>query len=653
MPALRATPAGGVSEEDEQPVGPLGWREAVYRFAPLRNAAIAAVLTIAGLIVEWRSGPPPLALVLFVAAILIGGYFFAREGLEELIGEREVGIEILMLAAAAGAMAFGLFEEAAALVVLYATAEAVEELTFARTRSAIRDLLELAPKRALLLREGREEEIPAEDLRPGDVFVVRPGESLATDGVIGSGRTSLNEAPVTGEAVPVDKGPGDEVFAGTVNGPSAIEVTATRAFADNSLARIVHLVEEAQGQKSQAQRFVDRFSDRYSPAVLAAALAVALVPPLLGADWSEWALRAVTLLVAAAPCALVMSVPVAVAAAISRGGRRGILIKGGAQLETLGAVQTICLDKTGTLTRGVPQVTDFVTQEGVHASEAMMVAAAVEARSEHPLARAILDYVRAEGIEPLPAEGFEAVVGHGARATLDGGEVWVGGPRLLAQLAPEATPPAEVERLERQGKTVVLVGLEDEVLAVVAMRDEPRPEAREALLALRRLGIEHLVMLTGDNRRTAEAIARELGIDEVRAGLLPEQKVGEIERLRAQFGTIAMVGDGINDAPALARADLGIALGTGATDAAIEAADVALMADDLRKLPEALALGRRTQRISRQNLIFSIALLTLLIPSAVIGFLTVVVAVLVHEVSELLAVANGLRAAQAPEPLPA
>ena len=641
-----------MSEEDEEtPAGPMGWREAVYRFPPLRNAAIAAALTIAGVIVEWQTDAEVLALLLFIAAIAIGGYFFAREGVEEFIEEREIGIEALMLAAVAGAMAFGLFEEAAALVVLYASAEAVEELTFARTRSAIRELLELAPKRARVLRDGREEEIPAEDLRPGDVFVVRPGESLPTDGMIRSGRTTLNEAPVTGEAVPVDKGPGAEVFAGTVNGPSAIEVEATRAFADNSLSRIVHLVEEAQAQKSRAQRFVDRFSDRYSPAVLVAALLVAVVPPLLGGDWSEWALRGVTLLVAAAPCALVMSVPVAVAAAISRAGRRGILIKGGAQLETLGKIEAICLDKTGTLTRGAPQVTDFITQQGVHPGEAMLVAAAVEARSEHPLARAILDHVRAEGIDPPPAEGFEAVVGHGARASLSGREVWVGSPRLLAQLAPEAAPPPEVERLEQEGKTVVLVGREAKVLAVVAMRDEPRPEAREALAALRRLGIGNLVMLTGDNRRTAEAIARELGIDEVRAELLPEQKVDEVERLRAQFGAIAMVGDGINDAPALARADLGIALGTGATDAAIEAADIALMADDLRKLPEALAIGRRSQRISRQNLIFSIALLTLLIPSAVLGLLTVVVAVLVHEVSELLAVANGLRAARAPGPV--
>ena len=558
-----------MSEPAAGDVRSLRWREAILRFPPLRNAAVAALLTVAGVLVEWRTDSEWVAVPLFAAAIVIGGYFFAREGLEEFIEEREVGIEALMLLAAAGAIAFGLYEEAAALVVLYASAEAVEELTFARTRSAIRDLLDLAPKRARVLRDGVETEVAAEELRPGDVFVVRPGESLPTDGVIRTGQSTLDEAAVTGEAVPVDRGPGQAVFAGTVNGPGALEVEASRAFADNSLSRIVHLVEEAQGQKSRAQRFVDRFSDRYSPAVLVAAVLVAIIPPLLGGDWEEWALRAVTLLVAAAPCALVMSVPVAVAAAISRGGRQGILIKGGAQLETLGKIRAVCLDKTGTLTRGAPQVTDVLVQDGIERDDALAVAGAVEARSEHPLARAILDHVREAGIEPPAAEGFEAILGHGARARVSGREVWVGSVRLLKQLAPQATAPADVERLEAEGKTTVLVGEGDRVLAVVAMRDEPRPEAREALAALQRLGIEHVVMLTGDNSRTALAIARELGIDEVRAELLPEQKVEEIERLRQEFGTIAMVGDGINDAPALARADLGIALGTGATDAAI------------------------------------------------------------------------------------
>ena len=645
-----------MSEENEErePGGRLSWREATYRFAPLRNALAAAVLTVAGLVAGWLGAPEVVSLVLFLAAIAVGGFFFVREGVEELVEEREVGIEILMLVAAVGSMAFGLFEEAAALVVLYASAEAVEELTFARTRSAIRELLDLTPKQATLLREGREQLVPVEELLAGDVFLVRPGEAVATDGLIRSGQGSLNEAPVTGEAVPVEKGPGAEVFAGTVNGPSALEVEATRPFAENTLQRIIHLVEEAQAQKSHAQRFVDRFSDRYSPAVLAAAAFVAVVPPLLGGDWHEWALRGITLVVAGAPCALVMSIPVAVAAAISRGGKEGILVKGGAQLEALGRISAVAFDKTGTLTAGRPQVTDVVSLDGAGERELLALAAAVEARSEHPLAAAIVEHAKQRGVTVTPAQDFEALVGHGARARLDGRELWIGSPRLLAQLAPAATLPARADELQAQGKTVAVLGENTRPLALIALRDEPRPDAPEALAALRRLGINHLTMLTGDNERTANAIASELAIDQVLAELRPEDKVSAVERLRAEQGQVAMIGDGINDAPALARADLGIAMGTGGTDAAIEAADVALMADDLAKVAEALRLGRRAQKISRQNLIFSIALLAVLIPTALFGLLTIVAAVLVHEISELLAVANGVRAGRPPtgEPAP-
>lgn len=633
--------------EEHEPERRLSWLEATYRFPPLRNATIAALLTLAGLVVGWLGAPGQLAVALFLAAIAIGGFSFAREGLEELIEEREVGIEILMLAAAAGAVALGLVEEAAALVVLYATAEAVEELTFARTRSAIRVLLDLAPKQVTRLHGGQEELVPVEHLRVGDLFLVRPGEAVATDGVIRTGQGSLNEAPVTGEAVPVDKEPGDEVFAGTLNGTTALEIEATRPYAENTLQRIIHLVEEAQAQKSQAQRFVDRFSERYSPSVLGAAALVAVVPPLLGDDWGDWALRSITLVVAAAPCALVMSIPVAVAAAISRGGREGILIKGGAQLEALGRIQAVAFDKTGTLTTGRPRVTDVIAIDGLLEREVLARAAAVEARSEHPLAAAIVAHARSVGVAIERAEGFEALVGHGARARLDGNEVWVGSPRLATQLAPEATLPDPFEGLQAQGKTVAVVGEGTRVLGLIALRDEPRPEAREAIAELRRLGVRHVAMLSGDNERTARAIAAELGIDEVLAELRPEDKVTAIEHLRARHGRVAMVGDGINDAPALARADVGVAMGTGGTDAAIEAADVALMADDLRKVAEALRLGRRARRISRQNLVFSVAILALLIPSALVGVLTVVAAVVVHEVSELLAVANGVRAARA------
>lgn len=650
-----------MSDDDDAATPRLSWREATFRFPPLRNALLSGALLAAGLAVEWTGGPDAVAIAIFLAAIVVGAWFFAQEGFEHLVDHHKIGIEILMLLAAAGSMVFGLFEEAAALVFLYSSAEAIEELTFARTRSAIRDLLDLAPKQARLLREGREEVVPVEQLRVGDRFLVRPGEALATDGVIRAGQATLNEAPITGESVPVEKAPGDQVFAGSVNGTTALEIEATRAFADNTLARIVHLVEEAQTQKSQTQRFVDRFSDRYSPAILVLGLVIAIVPPLLGGDWADWALRGVTVLVAGAPCALVMSVPVAVAAAISRGGREGILVKGGAQLEALARVQVVCFDKTGTLTKGTPEVTNVLPVNG-EVSTALGLAAAIERQSEHPLAAAIVTHVLASGIEVGEAEGFEALVGNGACARVGGQTVWVGNPRLYRQLHPSAVLPTDIERLQDEGKTVVLVVCDETLLALIALRDEPRPEAETVIRELRALGIRRITMLSGDNERTARAIARNLGIDEFSAELRPEDKVTEVERLREQYGAVAMVGDGINDAPALAASDLGIAMGTGGTDAAIEAADVALMADSLTKLPESLRLGRRAAGISKQNLIFSIILLTVLIPSAVAGLLTVVAAVLIHEVSELLAVANGVRAARpgqqpsgakdAPSPIP-
>jgi len=629
----------------------LSWRQATYRFAPLRNALIAGLLLALGIILEIAGAPEAASIAAFVAAIPIGAWFFAKEGVEEFAEEREIGIEALMLIAAGGCIVFGLWEEATALVFLYALAEAIEELTFARTRSAIRDLLDLAPKQARRLVDGREDEIAAEQLRVGDVFVVRPGEALPTDGVIRQGQTTLNEAAVTGESVPVEKGPGEDVFAGTVNGARGIEVEVSRPYADNTLQRIVALVEDAQSQKSRAQRFVDRFATRYSPAVLLGAVLVAVIGGLIDGDGTEWALRGVTVLVAGAPCALVMSVPVAAAAAISRAGREGILIKGGLQLEALGRIDAVAFDKTGTLTKGRPEVTDVVALDGYDRQQALRLAAAVEARSEHPLAQAIVAYTAAQGIEPPAAAEHEALVGHGASARVDGREVWVGSPELVGQRAAGAQLPGDVERLQDEGKTVVFVGAGEQVQALIALRDEPRPEAAQAIAELRRLGIRHISMLTGDNHRAARAIAAELGLDAEFSELKPEDKVAKITRLQQQHGAVAMVGDGINDAPALATADLGIAMGTGGTDAAIEAADVALMADDITKVAQALRLGRRATGISRQNLVFSVVLLAVLIPSAVVGLLTVVVAVAVHEVAELLAVGNGVRAAKRPAAL--
>ena len=628
----------------------LSWREAAFRFGPLRNALLAGIALVVGLVLEVVGAPEALAISAFLIAIPVGAWYFTQEGWEELVEEHEIGVEALMLVAAAGCLVFGLFEEAAALIFLYSLAEAIEELTFARTRSAIRDLLDLAPKQARRIAEGREEMIPAEDLMVGDLFLVRPGEALPTDGVLRGGNSTLDEAPVTGESMPVVKDLGQEVFAGSVNGTGAIEVEVTRPYADNTLQRIVHLVEEAQGQKSKAQRFVDRFATRYSPAVLLGAALVAVVGGLVDGDWQEWALRGVAVLVAGAPCALVMSVPVAAAAAITRAGREGILIKGGLQLEALGRVNAVAFDKTGTLTRGKPEVTDVIALNDVDEGRALQIAASIEARSEHPLAAAVVAYARAAGIEPGPAEGFAALVGHGATARVDGHTAWVGSPALATEHMGTADLPDDIETLQDEGKTVIVAGIGSEPLALLALRDQPRAEAAQAIAALRHLGVAHVAMLTGDNQRTARAISAQLGLDEVFAELKPEDKVSKIKQIRERHGSVAMVGDGINDAPALATADIGIAIGTGGTDAAIEAADVALLADEITKAPEALQLGRRATRISRQNLVFSVVLLAVLIPSAVVGLLSVVVAVAVHEIAELLAVSNGVRAARKTTP---
>ena len=628
-----------------------------WTYPPILGAVVSGLLLAAG----WLGSvtgvlPHPLPIALYIASMPFGGYWWAREGLEELVSEREVGIEVLMGVATIGAAALGFWEEAAFLVFLYGSAEAVESLTFARTRSAIRALLDLAPKEAHVLRGGAEVTVPATELVPGDVFLVRPGEGLATDGVIRDGASSLDESPVTGESVPVDKGPGDPVFAGTINRQGALTIEATRAFADNTLSAIIHLVEEAQGQKGKAQRFIDRFSRVYSPLVLVGAAALAIVPIALGGDPTEWVTRAITVVVAGAPCALVMSTPVAMAAGIGAAGRRGVLIKGGIHLENLGTVRVVALDKTGTLTHGRPVVTDIVPLSGTDEAGLLAAAAGVERLSEHPLARAIVAAASERGVVPSEATEFAALTGAGAAARLDGRLVHVGSPDLFAELGaiPSGASAAHLEEMREEGKTVVLVGERAadataglRVLGLLAIRDQVRPNAAAAIVELHRLGVQRVVMLSGDHPLTARAIARELGIDDVRAGLRPEDKVAAIRELEREHGAVAMVGDGVNDAPAFAAATVGMAMGTAGSDAAIEAADVALMADDLEKAGYALRIGRKARRVSRQNLAFSLVILPVLILGAAGGLFTVVLVVTVHEAAELLAVANGLRAARA------
>jgi heavy metal translocating P-type ATPase len=618
-----------------------------YAFPPMRNALLAGALLVAGwLLQRFTDLPSYVPVAVFVLTILIGAYYWVREGFEEFVEEREVGIEALMAAATVGAVILGEWFEAAFLVFLFAAAEATEEYTYARTRTAIRSLLDLAPETATRLKDGREETVPAEELEVGDLFLVRPGERIPTDGEIVEGASSLDESAVTGESVPVEKGEGGKVFAGTINTTGVLKVQASTDFESNSLQKIIHLVEEAQGVKSSAQRWIDRFGNRYSPAVLVGALLLLIVPPLLGGPFDTWAYRAVVLLVAAAPCALVMSTPVAIAAAIGRAGREGVLIKGGIHLENLAKLKVVAFDKTGTLTRGKPVVTDVISANG-RPDDMLRTAASVERLSEHPLARAIVDRARSEDLALAEARDFEALTGAGAKAALDGRTVYVGSPALFRDLAASARNGIleEIERLQEEGKTVVLVGDEERVEGLLALRDEPRGEAKRTIEELHVMGYR-VAMLTGDNERTAKAIAKELGIDDVRADLKPEDKVSAIKELEQEYGPVAMVGDGINDSPALATATVGLAMGTAGTDAAIEAADVALMANDPRKAAYALRLAKRSQGISLQNIIFSILVLAVLIPGAVLGLLGIAAAVFAHEASELLAIANGLRTAK-------
>ena len=614
-----------------------------WQFPPLRNALLAGVIAGVTFAANWMFAlPEAVSTGLYVVAILLGGLHWIREGLEDLFREAKIGIEILMLGATTGAAILGMWDEAAALVVLYGAAEGLEEFTYARTRASIRSLLDLAPKEARLLENGAEKTVPASELKVGDRFVVRPGEGIVTDGKVIEGRSSINEAAVTGESVPVDKGPGAKVFAGSINTEGALTIEASANFSDNTLSKIINLVEQAQSEKGRAQQWIERFGRRYTPAVLGAAVLLVVVPWLMGLDFESWAHRAVVLLVAAAPCALIMSMPMAMASGIGAAGKRGILIKGGAHLEHLGSITIVAFDKTGTLTLGKPAVTDVVPI-GMQADELLANAASVEHFSQHPLAQAIVAAADEKKLVRPDADDFKSITGGGAQASIRNQTWLIGSPVLMReQNVPLDELTERIAQFQAEGKTAVIVSTGGKARGIIAMQDQLRPEAREVIANLHERGIR-TVMLTGDNRITGEAVARRLGLDDVRAELKPDGKVAAIKELE-KSGNVLMVGDGVNDAPALASATCGVAMGAVGTDAAIEAADVALMADDLRQLPVALEYGVKARRVSRQNIVLSLAVLAVMIPMALLGLIGVAVTVAVHEAAELIAVGNGLRA---------
>ncbi len=624
-----------------------------WQDARLRWVLLASVLWILGMSLQLAhvSTVPDLA---FGAAILLAGWPFARAALQSLRARR-LDMNVLMTASAIGAALLGEWGEGAAVIVLFAIGGALQERTLERTRGAIRGLMAFAPATASRLdASGQEAAVPVDALRVGDLVRVRPGERLPADSVVVEGVSAVDQSPITGESIPVDKGIGDACFAGTMNGSGALLLRVSRAASDSTLARIITLVEEAQGSKAHKQQLVDRFAAVYTPLVILGAVLLAVAGSWITQDTSTWVYRALALLVIACPCALVISTPVSIVSAIGAATRRGILIKGGAALEAAGSAQVVALDKTGTLTAGRPVVTEVVSLSPEVDTDALLgLAASVEVLSEHPLARAVVAHANVVGGALIPAQRFQAVPGKGAYASVAGVEVAVGSARLAHELdlAGDAGEPGplirEMQRMAAGGATALFVARHGDgrwqPLGVIAVADEVRPHAAAAIQRLRDAGIQRVVVLTGDTRASGEMVARAVGADAALAELLPQDKAAAVVTLRERYGPVVMVGDGVNDAPALAAADVGVAMGAAGTDVALETAHIALMGDDLNGLADALILSRRTGRVIKQNVTFSFLIKLLALVLAVFGFVSLWIAVLADVGASLIVTANGLR----------
>ncbi len=589
----------------------------------------------------------------FALAIAAGGAHTARRAWTSVRGG-SLDIYVLMLVAVAGAVALGEWSEGASVVFLFALAQLLESRAMERARGAIRALMDLAPQTALVRRSGFETVLPVEDVRVGDIVIVRPGEKIPLDGTVSAGASHVNQAPVTGESLPVEKEAGADVFGGTINGRGALEVAVTRLRGDSTIARIIHLVERAQAQRAPSQTFVDRFARVYTPAVLVLAAAIAVVPPLLsiavaapapeGGLWATWIYRSLVLLVISCPCALVISTPVSIVSALAAAARKGVLIKGGARLEQLADVRCVAFDKTGTLTTGRLHVTDVVAVHGADGRDVLSAAASIESRSEHPIGRAVVERARADGVGLRAVSQFEALPGRGAQGLVGALRVMVGSHRLFdEQQLCSAEMHAAAEVLATTGRSTVMVAINGLPVGLIGVTDHVRETARDTVSLLRAMGVAHVVLLTGDHDAAARALAEAVGVDEYHASLLPEDKVTAVAGLRRAHGAVAMVGDGVNDAPALASADVGIAMGVAGTDAALETADVALMADELPKIPYTLRLSRATTRNIRANIGFSLALKGLFLVLAIAGSATLWMAVVADTGASLLVVANALR----------
>ena len=625
-------------------------------------AALCGGFLLVGWLMSWSSAITPwVPGGLYLAAYVFGGWYPTREAVENIRAGR-FEIDFLMLVAAGGAATLGQWAEGALLLFLFSLGHSLEHYAMGRARRAIEALAELAPQTALVRREGKTEEVPVEQVQPGDVVIVKPNERIPSDGFVIKGAGSVNQAPITGESVPVDKRPIDDpqkaaanpdridaqfrVFAGTINGSGTLEIQVTKLASESSLARVVKMVSEAETQKSPTQQFTDKVERYFVPAVLGFVVLLLFAGIVISEPFSASFYRAMAVLVAASPCALAIATPSAVLSGVARAARGGVLVKGGGPLENLGRLRAIAFDKTGTLTEGQPRLTDVACSEGITADEMLRVAMAVESLSDHPLAAAVVQggKDRLKSDSPLQASDVQSITGRGVKATIDGQPVWIGKDSLFAEIAGPPLPNAlreSVDKLKATGRTTMIVRRGDTYMGVLGLMDTPREAAKNMIARLRALGIRRMIMLSGDNQQVADAVAKEVGIDVALGDLMPDDKVKAIRKFSEQEG-VAMVGDGVNDAPAMANATVGIAMGAAGSDVALETADIALMADDLSQLPFAVGLSRQTSSIIRQNLWLSLGMIAFLVPATLLG-LRMGGAVLLHEGSTLLVVFNALR----------
>ncbi|MCJ8013749.1 cadmium-translocating P-type ATPase [Paenibacillus sp. KQZ6P-2] len=606
------------------------------------NVLLSAVLLVVG---YFLGEVTTLSAMTFAASILVGGYELFKKGIKNFF-RLQFDMNALMTVAIIGAVAIGKWGEGATVVILFAISEVLERYSMEKARQSIRSLMDIAPKEALIRRGSEEITVSVDDIQVGDVMLVKPGQKLAMDGVVIKGTSTINQAAITGESVPVTRTIDDEVFAGTLNEEGLLEVKVTKRVEDTTISKIIHLVEEAQAERAPSQAFVDRFAKYYTPAIMILALGIVVVPPLFaGADWGDWIYRGLALLVVGCPCALVISTPVSIVTAIGNAAKNGVLIKGGIHLEEAGRLSAIAFDKTGTLTKGFPEVTNFITFEN-NETELLSIAAVIEKGSQHPLASAIIRKAEQDGADlSLGVSEFQSITGKGVKAEVKGELYYIGNPKLFNELHGHINQGTtkKVEELQKQGKTVMVLGTDQQILALIAVADDVRGSSKNVIKELHEIGIKKTIMLTGDNQATADAIGKQLNVAEVKAELLPQDKLDYVKQLRQDYGNVAMIGDGVNDAPALAASTVGIAMGGAGTDTALETADIALMADDLRKLPYTIRLSRKTLEIIKQNITFSLGIKLVALALIVPGWLTLWMAIFADMGATLIVTLNSLR----------